>query len=283
MRLPCGRHGPLATPPQSYGLNQPSRGEPQKKHAQRICEASWPLEADKAEHAEQDHAPDELSGLGRSEGTTRGECGAKRLPEADGAGRGGTSGTAQCAHVARQWRGWAVALAAEHSREVPFAQHDLGRVLEVGQIHVLHLVREALVLDRNIEFPVAKPALDVQVARTDPCPLAVGDGGLGVDHRTVPFEDANSRFEQLAITRARHVLHYRQIGAAARHQQPHVDAVVCRGDERLHVRRGPDEIRVRDPEPLAGQRGDELIETEHPGGRRLRGNDAELVRACGSD
>ncbi len=49
-------------------------------------------------------------------------------------------------------------------------------------------------------------------------------------------------------------------------------AVLSRGDERLQIRRRPDEVRVGDPQPLAGDRRDQLIEAEHAGRGRLRGN-----------
>ena len=114
----------------------------------------------------------------------------------------------------------------------------------------------------DVELPVAEPALDVQIARADARPAAVGHRRLGVHHRAVPLEDPDAGFEQRAIAGLREPLHDRQVRTAAGHQQPDVDAVGGRRDQRLDVRRRANEIRVGDPEPLAGQGRDELVEAE---------------------
>ena len=64
---------------------------------------------------------------------------------------------------------------------------------------------------------------------------------------------------------------------------PNVHAIVGRRDERLHVRRRADEVRVGDPQPLPRDRRDELIQPEQARGRRLRADDAQRsVPAAGA-
>src|SRR5690606_3699785 len=46
-------------------------------------------------------------------------------------------------------------------------EDDLGGVLEILEIGLLHLRREFLVLDDGIELAIAEPARDVQVRRAD--------------------------------------------------------------------------------------------------------------------
>ncbi len=146
-------------------------------------------------------------------------------------------------------------------------QHDLGRVLQVAQVLRLQLVGELLVLHHHVELAVAQPARDVQVRRPDPRPVPVDHRGLGVEHRAVPLVDAHPRLEQRAITGARQGPQDGDVGRP-RQQQPHVDALERRGPQGLRVAGGPRVVGVGQPDALAGQGGDELIEPQHPRGRR---------------
>ena len=132
-------------------------------------------------------------------------------------------------------------------------QHDLGRPREVALVLRHHRFADAPVLDRDVELVVAHPARDVEIGRADARPERVGNGGLRVQHRPVPLEDAHARVEQWPIPGARDRRQRRDV-ARTRHEQPHVDTVASGGRERLHVGRGADEVRVAQPE-LAGARG----------------------------
>ena len=98
-------------------------------------------------------------------------------------------------------------------------------------------------------------------------------------HAAVPFEHAHAGFEQRPVTGLRYRSHDRQI-AGTRHQQAHVDAVARRCDQRLHVRRDADEVRIGQPQRTLRHRSDQLIEAEDACGVRLRCDDADIDVAC---
>jgi hypothetical protein len=149
-------------------------------------------------------------------------------------------------------------------------EHDFGCIGEVLLVHPFHGAGELAVFDRDVEFEVAKPARDVQIGRADTRPAAVGDGGLRVQHRAVPFEYADTRFEQRPVARARQCVEQRQI-ARAGNQQPDVHAVEgCRA-QRLHVRSEADEVGVGQPQSLPRHRRDQLVEAVKAGGVRHGG------------
>src|SRR3954462_13707085 len=82
-------------------------------------------------------------------------------------------------------------------------EHDFGCVAQIRKILVLHLTSKFLVLDYRVKFAVPKPARDVQVRRADARPPFVGDRCLRVNHGPVPLKDANTSFQQRAISRTR--------------------------------------------------------------------------------
>ena len=165
---------------------------------------------------------------------------------------------------------------------VPFLQDDLGGVRQILQVHRFHLARERLVLDHHVELAVAEPARDVEVARADPRPPPVRHGGLGVQHGAVPLEDAHARLQQRAITGSRERSEQGDVGSA-RHEEPHVHAVPRGGAERLHVGRRAGIVGVRQPQALASQRRDELIQAKQAGRVRHGRDDAQRGVAGGRD
>ena len=157
---------------------------------------------------------------------------------------------------------------------VPGIEDHFGRVVEIGEVHRLELMRERLVLDDHVELAVPEPAGDVEIGRSDAGPASVRHGGLRVQHRAVPFEHAHAGFEQRPVSRPREQPDDGNV-RGARHEQPDVDAIARRRAERLHVGRGAGKVRVRQPERVAGQRRDELIEAKQPGRVRHRRHDAD--------
>src|SRR5690242_3260279 len=85
----------------------------------------------------------------------------------------------------------------------PVIEDDLGRIRQVAQVCVLHLRGERSVFDDRVELAIAQPAGKVEVRRADARPAAVRDGCLRVNHRSVPLEDADPRFEERTVTRPR--------------------------------------------------------------------------------
>ena len=116
------------------------------------------------------------------------------------------------------------------------AQHDLRGARQVLEVLLLHRAREGFVLDHDVQLAVADPARDVQVGRAHARPAAVGDRGLRVHHRPVPLEDAHAGLEQRrGSRRARAACTTRMSLPRPGHEQAHVDAVLRRRAQRLHV------------------------------------------------
>ena len=111
----------------------------------------------------------------------------------------------------------------------------------------------------DVELPVGRPAREVEIGGADARPAPVRHGGLGVQHRAVPLEDADAGLEQRAVARAHDRLQRRHV-ARAGHEQAHVHAVPRRLAQRLHIGRGGDEIGVGEPELALRRRGDELVD-----------------------
>src|SRR4030067_335174 len=84
-----------------------------------------------------------------------------------------------------------------------FAQKNLRGMLQVFEIHFLHLQSKFLILNRNIKFIVSEPARDVQVGRSHSRPTTVGNSRLGMDHGSVPFKDAAAPLEQRLVAGSR--------------------------------------------------------------------------------
>lgn len=67
-------------------------------------------------------------------------------------------------------------------------QHNFCGVTQIVEIHLLHLLAESFILDHDIQFPISKPARNIEIGGTYPGPPAVDDSGLGVQHRAIPFK-----------------------------------------------------------------------------------------------
>ena len=156
----------------------------------------------------------------------------------------------------------------------PCVENHLGRVGEILEVHLLHLLPERLVFDHRVELAIAEPARDVQVGRADTRPARVGHCGLRMQHCSVPLEHAHARFDQRTVARARKWLHEHHVGRVG-HQQSHVDAVLGRRAQALDVRGRSGVVRVGQPQPLSCKRGDQLVEAEHASGSRGARDDAQ--------
>src|SRR5262245_60548158 len=76
-----------------------------------------------------------------------------------------------------------------------YRQNHLGRVLQIVEEHLLHLLADSFVLDDHIEFPIAYPTRRIEIGRADPGPAPVGDRRLRVNHRAVPLINSDAGFE----------------------------------------------------------------------------------------
>ena len=84
-----------------------------------------------------------------------------------------------------------------------FIQYDFGRVLQILQVHRLHLRGERFVFNDCVQFEIPKPASDIEIRGSNAGPASVSHRGLRVQHGPVPLKHANARFEQRSVPRPR--------------------------------------------------------------------------------
>src|SRR5678815_5346015 len=75
---------------------------------------------------------------------------------------------------------------------------NLEALLHVSPVLSFHLPSEAFLLDEHVDLEIAQQARCVQVARSDPRPATVRNHGLGVQHRSIPFVNADACLEQFS-------------------------------------------------------------------------------------
>ena len=133
---------------------------------------------------------------------------------------------------------------------------------------------ELLVLDRDVELPVAEPARDVEVRSSRRAPtcrrrLRSWRGPSTRSTRRCGRRRRAARGSRSGSSRRRRTRRRCRARACGRRRRPRG------GDQRADVRRHADEVRVGDPQRFARHRRDQLIELEHAGGRRHRRDDAQ--------
>ena len=126
----------------------------------------------------------------------------------------------------------------------------------------------------TVELAVAEPARGVEIGRAHARPAPVRYRGLCVQHRAVPLEDAYAGLQQRAIAGLRQRSEQWNVGSV-RHEHPDVHAVSSGRPERLHIGGGARIVGVGQPEALAGDRCDELTQTEQAGRVGNRRDDAQ--------
>ena len=266
--MPDGTAGDFCFPAQVEVAQQHRHAAPRRERRERPRDHRRPQESDDRGRDQCQRGRRQQAGLGRAEHAAIAERGADGVDEAQRA-RGGAARTARTTALARQFR--------PRARHALALENDFSRVAQVDLVLRGHALRERGVLDGDVDFAIAQPARDVEIARADARPVRIGDRGLRVQHRAVPFEYLHAGFEQWTIAGARHLRDESQI-ARSRHEQPHVDAVArCRA-QRLHVGRNADEVGIGEPQGFARHRSDEEIRAVYAGSLRRRRDHAQARR-----
>ncbi len=118
------------------------------------------------------------------------------------------------------------------------------------------------VFDQDVELVISQQARGVEIARADPDPAVIAHDGLGMKHRTIPFEDPDSAAQQIPVANAGEVPDQWHV-AGAGNQQPDIHPVPSRVAQGLKQPGWRDQVSVGDPEPLHAAGGQQL---DHPVG-----------------
>ncbi len=83
-----------------------------------------------------------------------------------------------------------------------FIQYDFGRVLQILQVHCLHLRGERFVFDDCVQFEIPKPASDIEIrgSNAGPASSATAVFACSMGRSTRARE---RRFEQRSVPRPR--------------------------------------------------------------------------------